>query len=356
MGKAQGNMDQDEEQADPEEQMNPQMEIDAAAEAAMDDAAADPFSLGDEGLFKSLVCKRAPSGEAFVGYKLRGQPLVLSSQVDGLPLVSLHLMVQDPHRGLMVASGVEGEPFLGVVNVDDVDVAFAMTNLTNDVLMFDIGGDARAIEEEHWEKKDTSFYSGRHRNNKRVNQSNILYPFRTNICDRNFQSQSAESNHVQTLHLKAAVADGAQNDAVAEQLAAALELHVYPKKSTPNEHRFASTKWGTHDSLIVVANPALLNEATECNLVRGDALKEASEHLGVQPEMLLQLLGIEKEAFEAVPSDIQHEALNMLLNTSPVLQLLSQQIGQQEGGDEQEPEGNDAPAIAASHGVANFGA
>merc|ERR1712144_33462 len=106
--------------------------IDGALEAA---AAADPFSLEEEGLFKSLVCKRAPSGEAFVGYKLLGQPLVLSSQVDGLPLVSLHLLVRDPHRGLMVASGVEGEPFLGVVNVDDVDVAFAMTNLTNDVLM-----------------------------------------------------------------------------------------------------------------------------------------------------------------------------------------------------------------------------
>merc|ERR1711959_512870 len=292
MGKAQGNMDQDEEQADPEEQMNPQMEIDAAAEAAMDDAAADPFSLGDEGLFKSLVCKRAPSGEAFVGYKLRGQPLVLSSQVDGLPLVSLHLMVQDPHRGLMVASGIEGEPFLGVVNADNVDVAFAMTNLTNDVLMFDIGGDARAIEPEHWEKKDTGFYSGRHRNDKRVNQSNILYPFRTNVCDRNFQSQSTQSALVQTLHVKVSTSGAAESTDLAD-VASTLKLHVYPKKNTPNEQRFESTVWGTMDTEIVVANPALLNEPDlECNLIRGDALKEASEHLNVPAETLLVLLGI----------------------------------------------------------------
>ena len=131
--------------------------IDGALEAA---AAADPFSLEEDGLFKSLVCKRAPSGEAFVGYKVLGQPLVLSSRLDGLPIVALHLMVREPYRGLMVSSGVEGEPFLGVVNADDQDIAFAMTNLTNDVLMFDIGGEAREIEEEYWERKDTSFYTG----------------------------------------------------------------------------------------------------------------------------------------------------------------------------------------------------
>ena len=106
---------------DPQEitdQADAPMDVDADAQGedvAGVDRAADPFFLGDEGLFKSLVCKRAPSGEAFVGYKLLGQPLILSSRVDGLPIVALHLLVQEPYRGLMVTSGGEGEPFLGVV-------------------------------------------------------------------------------------------------------------------------------------------------------------------------------------------------------------------------------------------------
>jgi len=263
-------------------------------------------------------------------------------------------MVREPYRGLMVSSGVEGEPFLGVVNADDQDIAFAMTNLTNDVLMFDIGGEAREIEEEYWERKDTSFYTGKHRNDRRINQSNILYPFRTNICDRNFQSHTAESNLVQTLHVKAAAAATESTDTAADGLASALQLHVYPKKNTPNEQRFESTQWGLHDTVIVVANPALLNEPTECNLVRGDALKEASEHLSVPPEQLLQMLGVERDAFEAVPSDIQHEALNMLINVHPMLQLLAHQQNEQQA----QPSDTDTPTSSApAHsGVTEFGA
>ena len=127
----------------------------------------DPFSLSESGLFQSVVCKTSESGEAFVGYKLLGQPLVLSSLVDGLPLCSLHILVPEPHRGLMVTSGEAGDTFLGVINADDQDVAFAMTNLTNDILMFDIGGDERSIEPEFWECRDKSFYTGKHRNDKR---------------------------------------------------------------------------------------------------------------------------------------------------------------------------------------------
>eukprot|EP00657_Telonema_sp_P-1_P007180 TRINITY_DN26875_c0_g1_i1.p1 TRINITY_DN26875_c0_g1~~TRINITY_DN26875_c0_g1_i1.p1 ORF type:complete len:378 (-),score=67.71 TRINITY_DN26875_c0_g1_i1:293-1426(-) len=202
---------------------------------------------------------------------------------------------------------------LGVITADNQDVAFALTNLTNDVLMMDIGGSARHIEQEHWTKTDTSFWSGQHRNDGRINKSNILWPFKPNICD---QHHSHDSNQVHTLRVRAAQ-EGNQSQALAPLSLPILDLHVYPQHSTPTARRFASTRWSTQDAVIVVGTPALLSEPMNHTIVRGDALREAADHLQMEPDQLLDMLGVQKDVFDTLPSDVQHEALSAMISLLP---------------------------------------
>ena len=66
----------------------------------MEDEDRDPFGL-DGVLFSFVAARMQPSGEAFTAYRLRGQPMILRSQIDGLPICALHLLV------------VDGAPILG---------------------------------------------------------------------------------------------------------------------------------------------------------------------------------------------------------------------------------------------------
>eukprot|EP00658_Telonema_sp_P-2_P006237 TRINITY_DN12382_c0_g1_i2.p3 TRINITY_DN12382_c0_g1~~TRINITY_DN12382_c0_g1_i2.p3 ORF type:complete len:124 (+),score=49.61 TRINITY_DN12382_c0_g1_i2:392-763(+) len=54
-------------------------------------------------------------------------------------------------------------------------------------------------------------------------------------------------------------------------------------------------------------------------IVRGDPLKEASEHLQMSPERLLEILGIDRSSFVSLPADLQHEALSMMIQVLPEL-------------------------------------
>ena len=129
----------------------------------------DPFALSSySNLFHIEASTASESGEVGAVYLLNGHPMVLSSLVDGLPICTLHLIViQSGGQGLIardvndptgsrpcqtpfkyrnhltptlmnISTTIQG--FLGIVSKDDQQIALAMTNLTNDVLMFDIGG------------------------------------------------------------------------------------------------------------------------------------------------------------------------------------------------------------------------
>ena len=90
---------------------------------------------------------------------------------------------------------------------------------------FDIGGSAREKEEEHWGKTDTGFWNGKHRNDSRINRSNILWPFTPNVCD---QDNRDASNDVHTLRVKATEQQSSEAGAPDGNalLAAAFSLHV----------------------------------------------------------------------------------------------------------------------------------
>ena len=208
--------------------------------------------------------------------------MVLRSLVDGLPICALHLLVVDGNSHALIARGHLQDSFLGIVSKDDTQIALVMTNLTNDVLMLDIGGTARERDAEFWDRSDVSFWSGCHRNDGRINRSNILFPFRPNVCDQNFQLQQA-TGEVRSLRLRAAAptaspssssssssfADAAPSTSDAPRMPASpfcssddsgFALHVYPVYGSATARRFERTAWACDESVIVVGNPALLNE------------------------------------------------------------------------------------------------
>jgi hypothetical protein len=265
----------------------------------MDEDTEDPFNLDGE-LFNLIAFRLQASGEAFAAYRMGGQPMVLRSLVDGLPICALHLLVVDGNSHALIARG-NLDSFLGVVSKDDTQIALVMTNLTNDVLMLDIGGTARERDPEFWDRSDVSFWSGCHRNDGRINRSNILFPFRPNVCDQNFQHMQT-TGEVRSLRLRAAAPASCSSPASSSSSATAapstsdspgvpaslassddsgFALHVYPVYGSATARRFDRTAWACDESVIVVGNPALLQERLDHKVLRGEAVKEAAEHYDV---------------------------------------------------------------------------
>lgn len=313
---------------------------------------ADPFHL-DSQLFE-YVTHRVQHGQAFVAYKLLGSPMVLHSLVDGLPLAALHLRVPDGgrHRDASGARALIARrpdmgdgSFLGVITADNQEFELVMTNLTTDsVLMFDIGGDSRAMEPAFWEHTDKTFWSGRHRNDRRLNRSNILWPMVPNACSENHMHFQEFGEHRRlVLRAKEAAASvasrpssaaGARGDTPSDEDFDGFPLHVYPKYGSQAAGRFESTSWTCPETIMVVGNPALLDgdfrEGHNIQLEaaqRGAAttpfalVEETAASFGVSGERLLRHLNIDLPFLEALPEDMRRDVLAMQLEATDMSAL-----------------------------------
>lgn len=300
----------------------------------------DPLGLDGE-LFQ-YVAHRQDHGEAFVCYRLLGRPIVLHSLEDGLPLASLHLRVASrrgdrgqgpPAQALIARRPDRGDSeFLGIITADGQEFELVMTNLTaNDVLMFDIGGETRVREEQHWERTDASFWSERHRNDRRLNRSNILWPMIPNVCSENHLYFQDRGEHRQ-LVLRARASGGERSPATRqsfaeEDVANALgfPLHVYPKFGTRTAERFARTSWSCPETILVIGTPSLLEgdfreghniqeerpraPPTLATSEPQDEAAQAAATLGVPRERLLRVLGLDEGFLRDLPAETQRQLL-----------------------------------------------
>mmetsp|Transcript_48033 Transcript_48033/g.102947 ORF Transcript_48033/g.102947 Transcript_48033/m.102947 type:complete len:593 (+) Transcript_48033:249-2027(+) len=299
------------------------------AESASGPTSADP--LGLEGELFEYISHKWDHGEAFVAYRVRGHPMILHSLVDGLPLASLHIRAVNSRShysgsspsssSSSVQSLIARRPdrgnseFLGIISSDNQEFELVMTNLTaHDVMMFDIGGVARSREEEYWERTDPSFWSGKHRNDHRLNRSNILWPLAPNICSENhlYFQESGEHRRLVLRARQPGQAASAEGSGTAESDEfEGFSIFVYPKYGTKTAERFARTAWSCPEKIMVVGNPALL----EANVREGhniqadrssnggvpdpsDFTGSVAASIGIPRERLLQVLGLQDSALQ----------------------------------------------------------
>jgi len=311
-------------------------------------AQADPLGLDGE-LFK-YITHRVQHGEAFVAYKLLGNPMVLHSAVDGLPLACLHLRAatgrgarpQQRATQALVARRPDRGPsdFLGIVGADDQEFELVMTNLTaSDLMMFDIGGAPRAREEDFWERTEASFWSGSHRNDRRLNRSNILWPMRPNVCSENHLHFLDHQEHRQlVLRAKSSspTADiaGLDRSTIGAESCDGYPLFVYPKYGSRIGDKFAKTSWSCPETILVVGAPALLdsdirdyhNIVVEMPRSDVDIIDEAAASFGVSRERLLQALGIDEALLLELPEDLRRETLVMSLQVADLSALEDESV------------------------------
>lgn len=293
----------------------------------------DPFQL-DSSLFE-YTTHRSQHGEAFVAYRPLGHPMVLFSQVDGLPLASLHLRLTDrapaDAQAFIARRPDQGDAhFLGVINVDGQELELVMTNLTSDsVLMFDIGGEARAREDAYWEHTDASFWTGQHRNDRRLNRSNILWPMTPNTCSENHLHYQ---DHGERRHLVLRATTGglvasaggsaaSPSESVTANNGGGFPLFVYPKTGSRAAERFRRTAWKCPEVIIVMGTPSLLNGdiREDHNIVieprarlprsQLDPIEEACEAYGIRRDRLLQVTGIDEAFLRELPRDMVQEVI-----------------------------------------------
>mmetsp|Transcript_63242 Transcript_63242/g.137564 ORF Transcript_63242/g.137564 Transcript_63242/m.137564 type:complete len:529 (-) Transcript_63242:28-1614(-) len=297
----------------------------------------DPFRL-DGDLFDH-VTHIVHHGEAFAAYRLRGHPMVLRSLVDGLPLACLHLRVAGPHSD--VASLISRRPekdneYLGIISADEQEFELVMTNLTTDqVMMFDIGGVPREREADYWDLTDASYWSGRHRNDQRLNRSNILWPMTSNVCsENNLHFQECGEHRRLVLRARASTsADPAGSAALGSaDVDVGYPLHVYPKFGSRTAEKFARTAWSCPATILVVGTPALLDgdfrEGHNIVLQRPSGseapqnpVDEVASFFGISPELLMQTLGVERATIEASSVSAQRVMLGQLLATADLSSL-----------------------------------
>lgn len=324
--------------------------------------AAEDDPLGLDGELFEYVSHRMHHGEAFVAYRLLGRPMVLHSVEDGLPLASLHLRVvnrtpaqarqrqgngsppaPEPAQALLARRPDRGDSeFLGIINADNQEFELVMTNLTSsDVLMFDIGGNGRAREDEFWERTEASFWSGRHRNDRRLNRSNILWPMKPNRCSENhlyFQDHQEHRRLVLRARPDAPAAGGAGGADQADELTG-FPIYVYPKYGSRTVQRFARTSWSCPENMLVIGTPALLegdvhaghNIQIERPRAAGgqaapapgsrDAVGIAASSLGVSRERLLQVLGLDDQFLRDMAPAMQHELLRAAFHSADLSAL-----------------------------------
>jgi len=288
----------------------------------------DPFGL--DGQLFQCVAQQKGHGEMFVGYRLRGNPMVLHSLVDGSPLVSLHFRVARPGANALIARRPDRASFFqGVVSEDNQAFELVMTNLTTeDVIMFDIGGDARTREDEFWNHDDKSFWSGRHRNDQRLNGSNILWPMQPNVClENNFHFMETGERRQLILRRRDTApvdSDNTAGNAARKHGSSTYPLLVYPKYGSRTASKFARTAWSCPESIVVIGNPSLVGAAREgCNIQveapRGNENDRGAEGVartfGVSVERLFEVLGVDREFLSELPEELQQEIMMQQLSS-----------------------------------------
>lgn len=292
----------------------------------------DVFGLHSE-LFQFLASEEL-HGEAFAGYRALGHPMVLCA-ADGTALASLHLRPTESGVGLITRMP-EANKFQGVINEDGQHFELIMTNLTTDsILLMDIGGDARHQEPEFWELTTKTFWSGAHRNDGRLNRSNILWPMKPNTCSTSFLhfQQTGDSRRLRLL----AHATGAEG---AGELSAtgninSYPIHVYPKYGSRLCPRFEQTYWCCPETVVVVGTPGLVESSLgDYNILVENPLARATtggweavvnlfaEHLGVSSERLLEATEIDREFLAHIPDEMVHELLMTTLTQDKRRKLL----------------------------------
>jgi len=321
----------------------------------------DPLRL-DSSLFE-YVTHRTEHGEVFVAYRVRGHPMILHSLVDGLPLASLHLRPA-PSRNGTAGNDVralvsrrpgkgEGE-FLGILSADNQDFEVVMTNLTTDtVMMFDIGGVARKLEDAFWEKTDASFWSGQHRNDRRLNRSNIVWPMTPNVCsENNFYFQDHGEHRRLVLRAKAPIGGGSTsstnngrtkddpgspgNISDPSAVEEGFPVFVYPKHGSRTADKFTRTAWSCPETILVVGTPSLLDgdfrEGHNIQMERprpAPAGQQPPKHIadevaasfGVPTSRLCEVCKIDLTFLESLPRDMQVEAMHSALQSADLSAL-----------------------------------
>jgi len=295
------------------------------------DPTLDPFRL--DGEFFEYITHREHHGEAFVGYRVQGHPMVLFSLVDGSPLVSLHVRARSSGAHAFIARHPDQQgSFLGVVSTDNVAIELVMTNLTTeDVIMFDIGGAPRVRDDEFWEHNDRSFWSGGHRNDQRLNRSNILWPMQPNCCLENnlhFQATGERREILLCAQHNSSPepqdVDGKANGEVSVT-SSVFPLIAYPRHGSRTSAKFAQTAWSCPESLVVVGTPALLTDVRSGRNIQPEAptgratsargVEGLASSLGLSADHLLEALGVDRAFLDELPEDLQHEVLAQQLSS-----------------------------------------
>jgi len=303
----------------------------------------DPFGLDGE-LFEYLTHVEQ-HGEAFAGYRVKGHPMVLFSE-DGTALASLHLRATGGRGGTALIARRPDDPsaFLGVLTVDGQAFALVMTNLTTDgVMMMDVGGELRHREPEFWDKNDKSFWSGRHRNDGRLNRSNILWPMVPNVCQESFLhfQQTGASRQLRLVARAHAASATSPSGSLSEEGGGRFSLFVYPKHGSRAAARFARTTWACPEVIVVVGTPALLDGASEEYNIQlehplsrrtgGEGLsgweavvRALADSFGVSPERLLEVAHIEGHSLAQLPDEMVQELLMQQLKPDDIRRLLEE--------------------------------
>lgn len=302
----------------------------------------DPFGI-DATLFDYLTHVEQ-HGEAFAGYRAKGHPMVLMSLVDGTALASIHIFMSGDRDGRAMIARQPGNnvAFQGVLTAEGQSFEIVMMNLTTDgVLMLDIGGDLRHMEAAYWDRSDKEFWSGRHRNDRRLNRSNILWPMTPNRCEENnlHYQETGVSRRLQLLTQTSMTADGISMQG--GDRAAGFPIFVYPKHGSSVSSRFERTRWACPETIVVAGSPHLLGDSSvDYNIQRDNPLNRRgqpaqtgvvgalADTLGVTSARLLEVAEVDPEFLGQIPVEMAHDILMQQLDEKKIRALMA------EGGDD----------------------
>jgi hypothetical protein len=232
-------------------------------------------------LFELLYSKEH-LGEVFSAYRLLRYPVVLVG-VDNQPLVVLHVL------GTVGTSAVVGDDGnLRAVFPESQDFAISLTNLTDTVVLADIGGDVRRTDPEFADRSDRTFWSSTHRNDRRLNRPNILFPLATTRVEKN-GAHFHDTGENRRLRAASASRDELES----------YPIYIYTKdRGVP---AFQQTRWCFLDTVTVCHSPGVV----AAELVGLRAVRD--EH--GDEEAVLRAAGMDTTAWASMPRADQIQAV-----------------------------------------------